>query len=151
MTRIRWQLYSGKFAGASTSLRIICKRDFTRASQSQNPKQRLWAILTRSWLWHVANRPSYPSDDQQRISNPRPPDPEAPDRSSRALSQLTLSCRACTAQIGRRVWPRRARTDLLWAIPLISAGRDSKVRFEGHTRPTCSLMLQLNVCFLGIC
>lgn len=99
-------------------------------------------------LWQVANRPSYPSDDQQQISNPRPPDPEASDRKQQ--SAVTW-CRACTAQIGRLVWPRRARTGLLWAIPLISAGRDSNARFEGHTRPTCSLRLQLNVCFLGIC
>lgn len=62
-----------------------------------------------------------------------------------------VSRRAHIPQIRRRVWPKRVRTDLLWAIPLISAGRENKLRFEGHTRPTCSLMLQLNVCFLGIC
>lgn len=89
------------------------------------------------------------------ISNPGPPDLKALDHHTSRLHQqnavTTDVIMSSIAQIGRRVWPRRVKTDLLWAIPLVSAGRDSKLRFEGHTRSTCSLMLQLNVCFLGIC
>lgn len=139
-------------------LKIIRKCDFIHASQSQNPKERLWAILTCPGDYDRLQNliPLMTNSGGVAISNPDPPNLEAPDHHTSRLHQqnaVTTDVIMSTAYCAdsKACLTQESEIDLLWAIPLVSAGRDSKLRFEGHTRRTCSLMLQLDVCFLGIC